>query len=164
MTYKFAFCVDEFIVKKKQLKFSHELSNILVNSYFSFLLRHDSSSSWKSRFFYDTRKSTELSVIVYYENENGARNLDISCFKKNVPWKHLYLYIYILFINTKTIYPFILNSIAPFSNILERSSTRLDCEIIYIYIGEVSTLFFLLLFLKSITQRRYTLFVSLNFV
>lgn len=62
------------------------------------------------------------------------------------------IYIYILFINTKTIYPFILNSIAPFSNILERSSTRLDCEIIYIYIGEVSTLFFLLLFLKSITH------------
>lgn len=31
---------------------------------------------------YDTRKSIKLPVIVYYENENGARNLDISCFKK----------------------------------------------------------------------------------
>lgn len=133
MAYKFAFCVDEFIVKKKQLKFSHELSNILVNSYFSFLLRHDSSSSWKSRFFYDTRKSTELSVIVYYENENGARNLDISCFKKNVPWKHLYLYIYILFINTKTIYPFILNSIAPFSNILRGPRDRVQDWIVKLF-------------------------------
>lgn len=130
MAYRFAFCVDEFIVKTINIFSTSSQTSSLTHFFF---FNDTIPRRCKNLDSYDTRKSIKLPVIVYYENENGARNLDISCFKKNVRWKHLYLYI--LFINTKTIYSFILTAQLHCTILKypQRSSKRLDCEIIYIY-------------------------------